>query len=72
MKLLIVVLFCALLGIEALPSQFIIGGHDAPDNVQYVRRIRSFRTPDALQAFQYTGFFVTETSMLTVAQAIHK
>lgn len=72
MKLLLVVLFCGILGIQALPSQFIIDGHDAPASIQYVRRVRSFRLPGDLTALQYTGFFVSENTLLTVAQAIHK
>lgn len=72
MKLLLVVLFCGLVGIQAFPSQFIIDGQDAPDNIGYVRRIRSFRTPEALEALQYTGFFITPSRMLTVAQALFK
>lgn len=72
MKLLFVVLCCAVLSIEAFPNQFIMGGHDAPADITYVRRVRSFRAPEDLQAFQYTGFFITPSTVLTVAQAIHK
>lgn len=72
MKLLFVVLCCAVLSIEAFPNQFIIDGHDAPAAVDYVRRVRSFRAPADLQAFQYTGFFITPSTVITVAQAIHK
>lgn len=51
-------------------NSFIIDGTTSP--VQYVRRIRSIRNEESTQASLFTGFFISESVMLTAAQALNK
>lgn len=52
------------------PNSFIIDGITSP--VTYVRRIRSIRNAESTQASLFTGFFISDSHMLTAAQALNK
>lgn len=53
-------------------NSFIIDGSVSPAAVQYVRRIRSIRNEQSTQASLFTGFFISDSVMLTAAQALNK
>lgn len=53
-------------------NPFIIDGMTTPAAVDYIRRIRSIRNLESTQASLFTGFFITDSHMLTAGQALNK
>lgn len=51
-------------------NPFIIDGMVSP--VDYVRRIRSIRNQESTQASLFSGFFISDSHMITAAQALNK